>query len=387
MADEDYSAFLAPDAKLAQLWKSFFTDKTINESQYNELSQKRVAEISKAAGGVSVGIGSEGYVTPGYAYSEESGPQYASLLAAQEKMRAALAGKEQLTSSGTPGVYQKQYYDASGNVAGAGDVRYGKSNDPALKGTERYDPNATGSTRSFYDSSGKKLSAADAANSDAGKNFAAAGWDIGFGPGMVAPGVKADTTARDAYLAAKESSTAKSSSSVQTRPEQPDVDPIPLTSSLLPVSNTPPPPPAKTAPIDTVLFEDLGMSVEIMTDLIFEDIGGHELLSISRNDIINGQEVSYSPIKNLGLIQQKYNPNNILKLQSTSFTYFANFTIKLEDKVPLEGNGPNGTSVYIEEETGDLIIETINMNNDEQIEVQVGINGTIYEANFGETVS
>jgi hypothetical protein len=184
-----------------------------------------------------------------------------------------------------------------------------------------------------------------------------------------------------------ESQVVQTSTSVQTQTEQPDVDPIPLTSSLLPVSNTPPPPPAKTAPIDTVLFEDSGMSIEIMTDLIFEDIGGHELLSISRNDIINGQQVSYSPIKNLGLIQQRYNPNNILKLQSTSETYFANFAIKFEEKVPLEGNGPDGANVYIEEETGDLIIETINMNNDEQIEVQIAINGTIYEANFGETVS
>jgi hypothetical protein len=129
------------------------------------------------------------------------------------------------------------------------------------------------------------------------------------------------------------------------------------------------------------------MSVEIMTDLIFEDIGGHELLSVSRNDIINGQRVSYSPIKNLGLVQQRYNPNNILRLQSTSDTYFANFAIKFEEKVPLEGNGVNGENVYIEEATGDLIIETVNMNNDEQIEVQIAINGTIYEANFGETVS
>ena len=165
------------------------------------------------------------------------------------------------------------------------------------------------------------------------------------------------------------------------------VSPTPPTPVASPAVVSPPPPPVKTAPIDTVLFEDSGMSIEIMTDLIFEDIGGHELLSISRNDIVNGQQVSYSPIKNLGLIQQRYNPNNILKLQSTSDTYFANFSIKFEEKVPLEGNGPNGTNVYIEEETGDLIIETINMNNDEQIEIQIAINGTIYEANFGETVS
>jgi len=244
-----------------------------------------------------------------------------------------------------------------------------------------------GNKKSFFNSTGKRLGASEVANTATGKEFAAAGWDIGFGPGMIAPGVKADTTARDAKLAARESQVVQTSTSIQTQAEQPDVDPIPLTSSLLPVSNTPPPPPAKTAPIDTVLFEDSGMSIEIMTDLIFEDIGGHELLSISRNDIINGQQVSYSPIKNLGLIQQRYNPNNILKLQLTSDTYFANFAIKFEEKVPLEGNGPNGENVYIEEETGDLIIETVNMNNDEQIQIEIAINGTIYEANFGATTS
>jgi hypothetical protein len=165
------------------------------------------------------------------------------------------------------------------------------------------------------------------------------------------------------------------------------VGPVPQTPTKAFITSSPPAPPTKTAPIDTVLFDDQSMSVEIMTDLIFEDIGGHELLSVSRNDIINGQRVSYSPIKNLGLVQQRYNPNNILRLQSTSDTYFANFSIKFEEKVPIEGNGINGTNVYIEQETGDLIIETVNMNNDEQIEVQVAINGTIYEANFGETVS
>lgn len=179
-------------------------------------------------------------------------------------------------------------------------------------------------------------------------------------------------------------------------------DPIELTSSLItetkvaptpptpvraPTVVSPPPPPTKTAPIDTILFDDQSMSIEIMTDLIFEDIGGHELLSVSRNDIINGQRVSYTPIKNLGLVQQRYNPNNILGLQSTSDKYFANFAIKFDEKVPEEGSGPNGENIYIEEATGDLIIETINTNSDEQLEVQIAINGTIYEANFGEITS
>lgn len=165
------------------------------------------------------------------------------------------------------------------------------------------------------------------------------------------------------------------------------VSAVPQTPSSMSVTNSLPPKPTKTAPIDTILFDDQSISPEIMADLVFEDIGGHELLSISRNDIVNGQQVSYSPIKNLGLVQQRYNPNNILGLQSTSDKYFANFAIKFDEKVPLQGSGVNGLNVYIEEATGDLIIETINMNSDEQIEVQVAINGTIYEANFGEITS
>jgi hypothetical protein len=165
------------------------------------------------------------------------------------------------------------------------------------------------------------------------------------------------------------------------------VSATPQTPASTSVSNKMPANPVKTAPIDTVLFNDDSMSIEIMADLIFEDIGGHELINIARNDIINGQQISYTPIKNLGLIQQKYNPNNILGLQATSEKYFANFPIKFEEKVPVEGNGPNGSNVYFDDVTGDLIIEGVNLNKDELFEVEVSLNGTIYEADFGATTS
>jgi len=165
------------------------------------------------------------------------------------------------------------------------------------------------------------------------------------------------------------------------------VSATPQTPASNSVSNKMPVNPVKTAPIDTVLFNDDSLSIEIMADLIFEDIGGHELINIARNDIINGQQISYTPIKNLGLIQQKYNPNNILGLQATSEKYFANFPIKFEEKVPTKGNGPNGSNVYFEAATGDLIIEGVNLNKDELFEVEVSLNGTIYEADFGATTS
>ena len=143
----------------------------------------------------------------------------------------------------------------------------------------------------------------------------------------------------------------------------------------------------KTAPIDTILFNDDSVPIEVMTDLIFENIGGQELINIARNDIVNGQKVSYQPIKNLSSIQQQYNHSNILGIQNTSDKYFSNFPIKLENKIPDIGNGPNGSNVYLDSLTGSLVIETVNMENDEQIEVEITVSGIIYEAEFGEVVS
>jgi hypothetical protein len=145
--------------------------------------------------------------------------------------------------------------------------------------------------------------------------------------------------------------------------------------------------PVKTATPDIVLFDDSALPIEVMSDLIFEDIGGQELISIVRSDIVNGQKISYQPIKNLSSIQQQYNPNNILGLQQTANRFFAGFSIKLEDRIPEVGNGLNGENVYFDETTGDLIIEFVNLSNDEQIETQITVNGTIYEANLGDYTS
>lgn len=172
-----------------------------------------------------------------------------------------------------------------------------------------------------------------------------------------------------------------------TTPTTP-VDPIPLTpstfssqpSNISPVTQTPPPPPVKTAPIDTILFDEEAVPIQIMSDLIFENIGGQELINIARNDTVNGQQIIYQPIKNLTQIQQEYNPNNIVALQATSDKYFKNFAIKFETKVPNVGGGPDGEHIYIDPTTGELIVEAVNMQEDEQIEVEITTGGTIYEA-------
>lgn len=143
----------------------------------------------------------------------------------------------------------------------------------------------------------------------------------------------------------------------------------------------------KTARPDIMVFDEEGASIELMTDLIFEDIGGQEILTIARNDTVNGQEVIYRPIKNISSIFFQYNPNNIIALQGVSEAYFKNFPINFSRHVPECGSGydivngvdvPNCRYVYIDPKTGNLVIDVVNLSKGNQVEVQVMNAGTLF---------
>lgn len=143
--------------------------------------------------------------------------------------------------------------------------------------------------------------------------------------------------------------------------------------------------PVKPASPDIILFNDDLVPIEVMTDLLFEEIGGQELINISRNDTINGQNLVYRPIRNLTQLATRYGPQNILALQNTSNSFFNNFPIKLEERLPIDGNGPGGTTVYFESvpatatapATTNLVIEVVNMEEDERVEVQILTNANV----------
>ena len=122
---------------------------------------------------------------------------------------------------------------------------------------------------------------------------------------------------------------------------------------------------------DVIAFDTESLPVDVMTDLIFENIGGQEIINVSRNDLVNGQNVIYRPIKNLEEIYVRYNPRNILALQEASDDIFNSFPIKFVNHVPEEGNGPNGSYVYVDPNTGNLIIEVVRLEREEQVDVQV----------------
>lgn len=172
-----------------------------------------------------------------------------------------------------------------------------------------------------------------------------------------------------------------------------DAKPISTTTNSY---NQQPASPVKIATPDIInLLDDdtpADQKIEIMTDLLFEDIAAQEIVSIVRNDIVNGQDVIYQPIKNITSLYYQYNPQNIIALQKTDKEYFKNFPILLYNKVPECGTGfdlegsqevPNCKYIYIHPTTGDLVIDLINMKPGEQVEVQIissidDLHGTIY---------
>jgi hypothetical protein len=136
----------------------------------------------------------------------------------------------------------------------------------------------------------------------------------------------------------------------------------------------------KIATPELLNFSYSTLTEDVMVDLIFEDIGGQEIINISRNDIINGQNVTYQLVKNLSDLAYQYRSENIVPLSRTDKDYFKNFAISLYDKIPECGSGydildgdevPNCKYVYVDPNTGDLVIDLINLKPEEQIEVQV----------------
>ena len=122
----------------------------------------------------------------------------------------------------------------------------------------------------------------------------------------------------------------------------------------------------KVATPDLIEFDNSQVPVEFMTDLIFENIGGQEMLNITRNDLVNGQSVLYNPIKNTSFLNIKYGPSTIIPMPDTIESYFNGKAIKLGDRIPEAGE-----TVYVDAERGDIVVEVQNMAPGEKVEIEI----------------
>lgn len=126
----------------------------------------------------------------------------------------------------------------------------------------------------------------------------------------------------------------------------------------------------KVATSNLFIQDEITDKTDLMADAIIEDIGGQEIINISRTDLLNGQNITYNVIENLASTQREFNPNELIKLQSTEAEYFGAFGIDINNFIPEYGTGTNGDIVYVDSETGNVVINTLNVSNDLVLEVE-----------------
>ena len=137
---------------------------------------------------------------------------------------------------------------------------------------------------------------------------------------------------------------------------------------------------------------------EQIQKILFENISAIELSKIERHDTIEGIDQRYSIISNLSEIRKKYDMVKQLTIMDKFKPLTSIYTINIEDKIPQEDylalENLNSTYKYFDEDNqlidrqkgyyyvdtnGDLVIELINLERNQQVEVQIDTNGTIYK--------
>lgn len=144
--------------------------------------------------------------------------------------------------------------------------------------------------------------------------------------------------------------------------------------------------------INAVKLKD-PLLVEELQQLFLTDIGGRELVTLSRHDQINGINQEYSPIKNLADISLRYNSLEISPNADNVTTFLTSFNFditkyiptqqELDAEYPLEADASKRAVVYFDKETNSLNVHVKNIFVNEKIEVEFIVpeevkDGTIY---------
>lgn len=120
------------------------------------------------------------------------------------------------------------------------------------------------------------------------------------------------------------------------------------------------------------------ISEEEIENLLLQDIGGRELITLTRHDQINGIVQDYSPIKNISELALEYNPVEISKNPNSSddfidlFYYNLNeYTPSIEELELLYPNNPEKRyTVYFDSLSNSITIHLANAFNSEQVEIE-----------------
>jgi hypothetical protein len=135
----------------------------------------------------------------------------------------------------------------------------------------------------------------------------------------------------------------------------------------------------KVASPDIVLIDQDQLPVELLSKMIFEEIGGQQLLAVSRHDIVNGQQVVYRPISNIQQIAIAYNPGNIIPIQDPNKDIFGKFFIDLAKRIPSFREVITGGIVSFDQNNDNIEILVQNMAAGEEVEVQILSSAEVFD--------
>jgi hypothetical protein len=137
---------------------------------------------------------------------------------------------------------------------------------------------------------------------------------------------------------------------------------------------------------------------EYIQQILFENLSAIELSRVERHDTIEGINQRYSIISNLSEIRKKYEATKQLTIMDKFKPLTSIYTINIQDKIPQEDylrlQDLNAEYQYLDESgdeiisrekgyyyfdnNGDLVIDLINIEKNQQVEILIDTNGTIY---------
>lgn len=134
----------------------------------------------------------------------------------------------------------------------------------------------------------------------------------------------------------------------------------------------------KVATSNLFVFTDENVVDETLAGLIFEDIGGHELLDMTSSAAmysLGGQAVGNQVLANLSQLSEKYSPMKIIAIQDTLDKIFAANTLNLLNYIPQYVD-----PVEVVDNNYTINVLDIDVNNKERVEVEVLTYGNIFDA-------
>lgn len=180
-------------------------------------------------------------------------------------------------------------------------------------------------------------------------------------------------------------------------------------------------PSVKPATPDIILFDEESVPIEFITDLLFEEIGGIEILTVARSQLINGKNVSNTLIANSSELAEIFSSQKFFSIPGNLRDIFENFPIKFFKNAPNFGSAPSRfyvgekdslgcdgfpvlrkrddelvlcfeslqeaegfvakdrspDTVYLEEDTGNLVVDVQNFKKTNRVQIEILFRGEV----------